>query len=367
MLGGRFIPSAVLLLAAVLIITGCSKDSTKPADIPQGNGSPTLEGDLGGLNANGESPAFGDAALAASAAAEAPVADAMANDPQVRLWAAGDSARTYAVTIRWGILAFDPVLANSPADSGGAAVTDWTGYLEVNRGAVVVRSTIAFERGDHIVHPRDSRGRVQWISHTATDFDGLRLLIHQPMPAGETGELDSLMITAGSHTWRFLVNELADLDRTEDVDGLGAKFSIQAFLVEPGACTRGFMGGVWLAPTHPDSMGIFQGRWVSRDGEVTGFVRGHYGINDRGLRVLFGKCVDMAGNFQGFLRGTWAEAGRDVGPDFGGRVRTTGSFGAEILDADQRPIGAVRGRWRSTRGGSDGVFDGTWSKGCARP
>jgi hypothetical protein len=356
-----------LLLAAALVIAGCGQDSTKPPGASPDNENPTLEGDLGGLSATAESPAFGDAALAASAAAEAPVADAMANDPQITRWAAGDSARTYAVTILWGFLASDPALGNSNADSGSVPVVDWSGHLEVNRGGVLVRSTIAFERGDYIIRPRTDRTRVDWVSHTAAGFDGLRLLIHQPMPAGETGELDSLTIVAGAHTWRFLVNELADLERTEDIDALGHRFSIQSFLVEPGSCTRGFMGGVWNAPVDSDSMGTFRGRWVSRTGEVTGFVRGHYGVNERGRRVLFGKWVDASGNFQGFLRGTWVEAGREGGSNPGGRVRNFGSFGAEILDADQRPIGSVRGRWRSTPGGSDGVFDGTWSKGCARP
>jgi hypothetical protein len=356
-----------LLLAAALVVFGCSKDSTKPLVIPPGNENPTLEGDLGGLTTNGESPAFGDPALAASAAAEAPVADEMANDPRITRWAAGDSARTYAVTLLWGILTSDPALGNSNEDSGGVTATDWSGHLVVNRGGVVVRSTIAFERGDYVVHPRSDRTRVDWVSRTAAGFDGLRLLIHQPMPAGETGELDSLTIVAGARTWHFLVNTLADLERTEDVDALGNKLSIRSFLIEPGGCTRGFMSGAWNAPVDPDSMGTFRGRWVSRTGEVTGFVRGHYGIDDRGLKVLFGKCVDGSGTFQGILRGTWAETGREVGPDVGATVRSLGSFGAEILDADQQPIGSVRGRWRSSRGGSDGVFDGTWSKGCTRP
>lgn len=367
MLRKRFIPFLALLLAAALIIVGCGKDSTKPKDVSPGTGNPVLEGDLGGLTANGESPAFGDPALAASVAAEALVADGMANDPQITRWAAGDSARTYAVTVLWGILASDPALGSSNPDSGSGPATDWSGHLEVNRGGVVVRSTIAFERGDHVVRARADRARVDWASHTTLDFDGLRLLIHQPMPAGEAGELDSLTIVAGAHTWRFLVNDLADLERTEDVDALGNKISLQSFLIEPGPCTRGFMGGAWSAPTDPDSMGTFRGRWVSRTGEVTGFVRGHYGINDRGLPVLFGKWVDTSGNFQGFLRGTWVESGRDGGPHLGQMTRRFGSFGAEILNADQWPIGSVRGRWRSTPGGPDGVFDGMWSKGCTRP
>lgn len=356
-----------VFLAAALVVLGCGKDSVKPADNPPQSESLTLEGDLGGLTATGELPAFGDPALAASATAEALVADGMADDPQITRWAAGDSARTYAVTLLWGILASDPALGSSNEDSGSVTPVDWSGHLVVNHGGVVIRSTIAFERGDRIVHPRNDRTRVDWISHTAGGFDGLRLLIHQPMPAGETGEQDSLTIVAGTYTGRFLVNDLIDLERTEDIDGVGNKFTIRSFLIEPGQCARGFMGGIWATPVDPDSMGTFRGRWVSRDGEVTGFVRGHYGTNDRGRKVLFGKAVDGAGSFQGFLRGTWVVAGRETTPDPGGRARAVGSFDAEILDADQQPIGRTRGHWRSTPGRGDGVFDGAWSKGCPRP
>ncbi len=367
MLRGRLIPSMALLLAAAMVIAGCSDDSTKPKDGATLDETPNLEGETGGLTTQSESPAFGDAALASSAMAEAPADDAMAGDPQIVRWAVGDSARIYAVTLLWGILASDPAIRTGDADSGDVPVTDWTGHLVVNRGGVVVRSTIAFEPGDHITRPRTDRKRVDWVSRTTGSFDGLRLLIHQPMPEGETGEQDSLTIVAGTHTWSFLVNDLADLELTEDVDNLGNKFSIRSFLVERGPCGRGFMGGTWNAPVDPDSMGTFRGRWVSRDGEVKGFVRGHYGINERGFRVLFGKYADESGNFQGFLRGTWDQAGREEGPHHGPMMRSFGNYRAEILDADKRPIGFVRGHWRSTPGGGDGFFEGKWSKGCALP
>ncbi len=370
MLRGRFNPSvsaAAVLLVAGLAVMGCSEDSTRPSDTVPAAEIPTLEGDTGGLTSRNEEPAFGDEALAASAAAETPIADAVAGDPEVIRWSEGDSARTYAVTLLWGILASDPIVDSRNTDSVDVAPVDWSGYLEVNRGAVIVRSTIDFERDDSIVRPRASRTRVDWISHTGLGFDGLRILVHQPMPLGETGERDSVSIVAGGHTWQYAVNDLADLDQVEAIDGLGNKFSVRSFLVGPGPCTQGFLGGVWFTPPEADSMGTFLGRWLSRTGEVTGFVRGHYGSNDRGLRVLFGKWVDTSGSFQGFLRGTWTEAGRDEGTHFGGRARLVGSFGGEILDGEEQPIGAIRGRWRSTRGGFDGVFDGVWSKGCALP
>lgn len=366
MLRGRLLPSMALLLAAAMSIAGCSDDSTMPKDDYTQDETPNLEGETGGLTTENESPAFGDDALASSALAEAPAEDNMCDDPMILRWEAGDSARVYGVTLLWGILASDPA-AGLAADSGDVPATDWSGHLVVNRGGVVVRSTIAFEPGDHIIRPRTDRTRVDWVSLTTGSFDGLRLVVHQPLPEGETGEQDSLTIVAGNHTWSFLVNDLATLEMTEDVDDLGNKFSIQGFLVEPGSCGRGFMGGAWNAPVSPDSMGTFQGRWVSRDGQVTGFVQGHYGVNDAGFRVLFGKYVDQAGNFQGFLRGTWDQAGREMGPHHGQHMRSFGNYRAEILDANEHPIGTARGHWRATPGGGDGFFEGKWAKGCLLP
>jgi hypothetical protein len=359
----RLLSSMALLLVTVLALGGCGKESTFPGGSPTAE-TPNLEEDLGGLTATNEAPAFGDPALAASASTEAPAEDAMAADPTIVRWAAGDSPRTFAATLLWGVLAEDPSRGATNIDTGETPATDWSGHLSVNRGGIVVRSSIAFEPGDFIVRPRTDRKLVEWVSHTTTSFDGIRVVIQQPLVDGQATEQDSLTIVAGTHVWHSLVNDLADMELTEDVDDQGDKFSIRSFLVEPGSCARGFLGGTWNLPVDPDSMGTFRGRWVSRDGLVTGFVRGHYGINEGGTRVLFGKYTDESGVFQGFLRGTWERVGREGGPQMSNHMRHFGTFRAEILDGERRPNGITRGQWRAIPGSGSGFFDGRWARGC---
>ncbi len=358
---------AVLAALALIGFAGCDKDSTAPLDSSPPDGNPNLEDSMGGLTSDDEAPAFGDAVLEGSVEAEGRVDDLMAHDPDITRWMRPDSGRVYGVTLLWGDLDFDPSGTAGGADSGGV-VTDWSGHLEVNRGAVVVRSTIAFERDDHLALTRSDKTRIEWISHTGTDFDGIRIYVIQPLGDGEDGENDILSIVAGAHEWEFRVNDLDGLDHTETVDDLGNQFSITGILYVPTVCSCGFLGGAWLLPESPDEMGSFQGRWVDVDGQVAGFVRGHYGVNEAGRKVFFGKYIDLDGNFLGFIRGSWDNLGVDVGSgSHHGRMRHHGWFRGDWLDGNEAVLGKVHGNWRSARGSSDGFFHGVWSTGCGRP
>lgn len=356
----------MLAMLAIVWASGCDKDSTAPASNLPAEGNPNLEDATGGLTAEDEAPAFGDPVLAGSAEAEAKVDDPFANDPRITRWQHPDSGRAYGVTLLWGNLDADPSSTSGAVDTNGV-VTDWSGYLQVSRGAVVVRSTIAFERDDYLVRPRIDEKRVDWVSHTGPSFDGLRIYVIQPMGGGETGEDDLLTVVMGSHRWEFRVNDLDGLEETHTVDAIGNQFSIRAVLYELSVCSRGFLGGAWLLPEKPGDMGRFQGRWVEIDGSVAGFVRGHYGISERGAKVFFGKYIDLDGNFLGFVRGTWDEMGVDVGIGQNGRMRHHGWFQGDWLDENEQAIGRLHGQWRGARGTADGFFQGSWSSRCTRP
>jgi hypothetical protein len=207
---------------------------------------------------------------------------------------------------------------------------------------------------------------VDWISHTTTSFDGIRVLILQPFEQGNDGTTDSLTIVAGANSWSFAVNDLANLEQTYSVSPEGNKFSIRAFRVSLRASTRGFVGGAWLSPESTGGRGSFRGRWISRDGELAGFVKGYFGVNDQGDKVYFGKWINRDGTFHGFVTGHWEDSGMDESTGMSSIPRTFGVFGGEIRDADRTVIGAMRGHWRSARGGWDGFFEGVWSVG-ARP
>ena len=52
-------------------------------------------------------------------------------------------------------------------------------------------------------------------------------------------------------------------------------------------CPAGFLGGRWI--DNPESEvegGMFQGRWVGLHGLTEGHLRGRYGVNEAGERVL---------------------------------------------------------------------------------
>lgn len=365
---GRSVTALAALVAlSSFLLAGCGDDSTGPA----GSGQPTqdnpsLNDPLGGYTNQTESPAFGDADLAGSSEAEVVVEDAIASDPDFVRWIDADSVHTYAVTLMWGILDHD-ISIHAQTDGDSLPGTDWSGYLQVSRGGVLVRATIGFEPNDYLVGPRIERDKVMWVSHTGNDLDGIRLLVIQPLGRGQDGANDSLVIVAGTHRWDLRINDLADLDRTDVVDDLGNKISIRSFLVVPQACNRGFMGGGWFAPRNPGEDGRFQGRWVTANGELNGFVRGIWGINDKDQKVFFGKYIDRDGRVLGILRGTWDERGPD-GPAQSNGLRAHGMLRGEWVDGDGAVRGSIRGHWRSSRGGADGFFDGGWAeRGCMNP
>lgn len=346
-----------LLLISGLIASGCGEQPAAP--LPANEQAVLhLNAPSGGYGVGPESPAFADAELASSTLVEEQVPEPYAGfseDPQCARWLRGDSTVVYAVTLLWGELKTDPSIGSFgiEADETGTEGYDWTGYAEFTRGAVRVRSTIAFERNDHIERPRTDRTRLDWVSHTETGFDGLRIALYQPLPAEAE---DVLHIVAGTNEWSIPVADLQDYQQIFDVDTEGNQFMVRAFRIDPEVCSRGFAGGGW-APRSDEGIGFFRGRWVGVDGEMAGYVRGHYGVDETGNRVLFGKVIDLDGNFIAILRGSWDirhETPRGV----------MGQFRTQALDAKGSVIGSFKGNWRIVGGSSGGFFEGRWNVGC---
>ncbi len=358
-----------LLLAAALVLgglvaSGCGKSSTAPSNATSETQNLNLSN--GGFNVLAEQPGFGNQALVGSGTAEVAAADPLeTTDQQVAIWATmPDSIHAYAVTLLWGILRKDPanrILAGNP---GAGVVTDWNGDAAVNRGALVVRSTIAFENTDHVVLPRTNRMRIDWVSHTTDSYDGIRFWVYQPLPDGSDGSRDTLTIVAGAHTWTLLVNNLANMDTTYVTDQAGNRFAIQAFRVEKGSCVRGFHNGVWLLPTTTGGSGSIRGRVLGNHGEILGDLSGFFGTNTQGSRVLFAKYIDARGNFLGIVTGTWTDGGSETAETGPNAIGEVGSFQGELLDSHGSAIGAIRWAWHSRLNGTDGVFAGLWSIGC---
>ncbi|MDM7914636.1 MAG: hypothetical protein ACE15D_00280 [Candidatus Eisenbacteria bacterium] len=354
---------ALLLIGFV----GCSKDqATRPGDPSSPTTeTPNLDDPLGGLTTQDELPAFGDDDLARSAGTELPVEDPFGSDATIGHWQDRDSTHVYAVTVLWGMLQSDPTIRTGQGGEGQQPVVDWSGRAEVNNGAIVVRSVIAFESDDHLQQPRTDRTSVDWVSHTAGDLDGIRFMVVQPFVDGRDPAQDVLTIVAGGHEYSFPLLSLKDLEFEEEVDDAGNAFALRSFLVKPALCTlSGFLGGEWKLPANPDSVGTFRGRWVNRDGSLAGFVRGYFGVDESGHQVLFGKVIDESGRFEGIVRGEWGQGNEPGAPGQSIRNGEGGWFRADWLDRDERTAGMLRGHWRVRDGAEEGAFEGRWAKGC---
>lgn len=356
------------LTLAALALAGCGT---------QGDGGPAagpdpadpwtaldLDAEYGGLTPRDEPVAFGDPALAAELAADAgqDAGDPLAADPEVLALEAlaatppdsGAAPRPRFTFLRvvWGQLQSPADTLASPQE--GPETLDWSGSLRVDRGVIVVRRVILFERpGDHLVYPRPDRRAVAWVSRTGRHHDGLLVeIIEPPARPDSTGALpppNRLHFDTPPLSVTFDVAALAGLERIVPVAPEGNAVRFSGFgLLAPYGCPKGFLGGLWRA--EGDSSGTFQGRWMNLHGRLAGFVRGGWGYDGAGERVLVGKWIDRDGRFRGLLRGRW-EPGAEPGQGgFRGHWANAagtreGLFGGQYLCLPDRPGGSFAGRW----------------------
>ena len=375
----------IILLPLLLFsfaLVGCSEDDSTPTQASQrGSDDYTkmdLDEDFGGLTATDEEEAFGDDVLLLAALADEgdQYEDELLADPefQERERAAyqyrdpnrpGHRNVTF-LRIKWGML-------NGPVDENGAAldgpeVLDWTGALWVDRGLVVVRRVIRFERPfDHVVRPRLGPDIVAWVSHTGPHFDGLLVqIIEPPLPPDQDPppEPNLLHFDTGPFSQTFEVAEVPDLDEVYAVQPEGNGIHFNGFQSDDlNHCPRGFLSGRWR-PVDDDEatefnegiQGYFAGRWINRGGQISGFLRGGYGVKKDGERVFFGKYINRTGNFMGFVRGTWRP---------GDEVGNWSYFEGHWLGASGGVEGLLRGHAFHLPNYPGGFFEGRWITSCA--
>lgn len=380
----RILTILPVLSLFLILAAGCSQDSTTPADVVVTGGDDYAKLDFsqefGGLTASSEDEAFADPDLEAQLLAEDgdAVEDPLADDPEVRrLEAMGEHAfsgpdsmrpRFTYVRLRWGMLrgAVDSVEIMPPC-----AVTDWTGELHTDRGLVVVKRVIAFERPlDHIIWPRLDPQTVALVSHTGCRSDGLLIqIIERPQEADPSlvPSANQLHINLGPYSVSFDVADLRGLHEVTEVDDLGTRMEITGFgLRDIAVCPKGFLSGRWrmLPEDGPnataDSLrgvqyGTFAGTWFTLNGRVHGFLRGGYGVTADGERVFLGKYIGRRGHFVGFIRGTWSPADA---------VNAMARFEGRWFDARGRAEGVLGGQAHPVEGYPGGFFVGRWATAC---
>lgn len=281
----------------------------------------------GGLDMEDEAPEFGDEGQF-DPSEEADVTDALEEDPDVAAMEANPDAVRYHTAILWG---------QFPLNFEAEADRDWSGTFSLNRGALLVRRTIAFEANDSIT-PRDNRLSVSFTSITRPARDGFRLSIIDPTPESE----EPLMLTysdASGEVYSVAMNSLAGAPHSYDA-GDGNKIVTMTIKRPLNVCNFGYIGGHWQQVD--EDRGRLHGQVRGADGELKGHMRGIYGERANGKRVFFGKYIGAEGQFRGLF------AGRYQDEKFLGRwINKSGD------------IGALGGQFRE---GDEGHFVGRWAE-----
>lgn len=327
-----------LSLLLLIVAAGCSQAPTEQAS------TNPFDQEFGGFTTDNEAAAFGDAELLADAAGEMSVADPVAAAINADSLL-GDKFAIFALRIVWGQPRLD-TLSTTP--------TTWDGSLSIDSGRIGVLRTIRFEDGqDYLVLPRTSPDEVEWVSITTVHNDGLLLVLG--MPAALVNDTVDNMITFATAplTFSFPARDLYTLDTAIAVGDAGNMVVFNSFIVERQLCPKGFLSGHWLHSDTTDG-GEFTGRWLSRDGLLSGYLEGAYGFRSDGKPVFFGKYIDEFGNFEGRLRGVW-------GPRTG--HNSGGFFRGIWYDAMDRPLGVLHGHWK-VDGEGEGLFQGVWKTRC---
>jgi hypothetical protein len=344
---------------------GCGDSSRSPVDPgnPPANSPPDLNAPDGGYTTTSEAPGFGDDALLASGDQEVAVEDALESEPEVASWMIRPGAQVYVLSAMWGMLQDVDSPDRPPGDGTDQ---DWGGSIEVQRGAVLLRSVISFERadGDSVLR-RTSRRILAWKSHTGVGFDGVRLLLVRPpdgngnSPTRSAG--DSLSFIAGPYSRVLTWSELERLDDEVQLDASGNRISLHAERVDATSShLGGFLRGRWDPIAPGDSVGNFEGVWVGSRGQGVGWFHGIYGTRSDGKQVFYGKYIAADGTFLGRLRGTWGTTGHEPRND--AATVDLGWFRGEWVNAAGTKEGELTGHYRSPDG-HPGFLRGRWCRG----
>lgn len=349
---------ASLAMLAAWAFAGCENaaDTDTANDISTREQTVNLDDPYGGFNTADETPAFGDAMLAAD---YGPDSDVEVHDDV-------DTTRTdhrrphRFLMVTWG---------NLRADSTIDYPTDWTGSLCVENGVVVVKRTIQFEERDHL-QPRTSRECVEWVSHTQPHFDGVIVAILKTRCDSlltSTANVDTLCdeplsvtFQTGPLTVTFTQDELANLHKVIQVDDAGNAVAFNTLIVMPGECPQGFLAGQWKNVEDKRYAGVFRGKWVSENGLHMGYLRGVFGENGQGHHVFFGKWITQNGRFKGLLTGRYgAFETTDRGAD--------GWFEGVYFSRELHTMGGLKGVWGTRDDEKEGgFFRGVWGARCVR-
>lgn len=333
---------AVIFVAAW--ISGCAPSTDEVPTGEQAALQEALELDNGGFTTDDSEPLFGMEEDFADTGLD--MEDPVIDDPMLTYGPdgmpyEGDEARAVTVMILWGQLRINREVERPRR---------WDGVVSTTVGGLVSRRAIRFEGPTDALLPRPDRRTIPFMSATMPHNDGL-LVTMVPPPEGIAipDVLPELVVNLnGVDEIRIDTMDLADGFRVAlPVDDLGNMVVITTVPNHP--CPHGMLAGVWRSAI-PGRLGTFHGRWVGAQGELHGHLRGVYGENREGRRVLFGKFIGNEGRFRGFLRGVYGDGG----------------FTGHWVNRDGELMGGLAGHYAEldSRLPGDGVFAGGWVEAC---
>ncbi|MDZ7266560.1 MAG: hypothetical protein ONB48_03200 [candidate division KSB1 bacterium] len=333
----RILQWSALLATAGMLLTACNQQQPVEA-VTEADSSTelSLEKDFGGFTTSDEAPMFNDEDVIAEAVEDAETGDPLAVE-SLGLAATQNGVKAYFLRVKWGLLEFD---------STATERVDWSGSIHITRGTLAALRKIAFEPGDYIQRPRSSRKEIAFTSTTQQHFDGLMLMIVDKDTAATAGELT---ITLGSYSRTFPYSDLNSLDLVEAVDATGHEVSIVSRSREVRPFAGGFLEGRWVKTNRQG--GEFSGRWISSEGGNAGTLRGIWGERRNGEKVFFGKYISNKGEFGGLLAGHWDYTRGNQTGWFEGRwldrnrEATGGLKGHFLLGNNQGQRGFFAARW----------------------
>jgi hypothetical protein len=137
------------------------------------------------------------------------------------------------------------------------------------------------------------------------------------------------------------------------VDGEGNEIAFVGHKKQLVPCGNGFLDGRWIKTSQ--HRGVFKGRWINRDGSLSGHFKGDWGMRKNGDKVFFGKYISHTGEFKGLLKGRWGYAENEG----------KGWFAGEWCDRNNRALGTLKGHWRTgDEKECKGFLEGWWTRFC---
>lgn len=284
----------IVALLAMVALSACTGEKLISPEEDVGEEAEfSLEKEFGGFSDSNESPGFADQEILDKDIQDIAVNDAISLDAQVVSDMNSDAIKAYYLRITWGLL---------EGDSTATEVIDWSGSAEVSKGTLVLLRTIRFEDNDAIVLPRESRQKLDFMSFTKPHFDGLALAIID----NDTTQEDlggTFTLNAGPYSITLNFSDLDSLEMIEPATDLGHEVSIVSRSKDVLPFNGGFLAGRWIKTRQHG--GEFKGRWINSLGTNSGHLRGIWGIRRDGQKVFKGKYVSLDGEFRGLLAGHW--------------------------------------------------------------